>query len=583
MPIGSTDLNRCERSTGTDAELRQMREKLRLRLRKRMFAWRVLRLREEKTDHLFFEVMVPTEGSNLQPLLIGNELSDKEVWRKIRALTDQEIPFGTVPDLKSAAESRTVILTGTPGWKEVSDEITTSQPCHSVAFAASGKIVGPNARRFRWHGADQAHLRSRGSLAGWRTSVATLAQHSSYASFAIMTALASPLLKFAGLTESVVFNLVSKSTTGKSNAARVGASVYVPADRLEDWPQFQRGFEERAAAARDLLLVLNAAEKVPRTKLPEVLQLVVHALPDGQSPRRSIVVADSLPHLTWRCIGLSTSNRTGRELAQLAKMSWEDQERVRFIDVEIPSNEGGIFDLLEVGSNRAQGGTALTKELELALNQHGGVLWAPWIKHLFTLENLSARVEGLMDRFVQKSDPNGAVETRIAKKFALVYAAGKIAVDAGLLPWLMKFPLQVTRSLFNRAVQDRRSEQDTVDGVLSRLAQAIGDREHFPNVRQGQELVVKGKELWGVRCRHKGRNVVGIRDEAWRHVASSDALAERVRQRLRAADVLWMGHGGRGTRQLPVHLTIAGETVAKPRFWVLEPKMLTALVGELQR
>src|SRR5215218_6538715 len=87
--------------------------------------------------------------------------------------------------------SRPVILTHVPGWKF---DAHTGRP---IAFVTPGGIVGPKARRFRWdHGSKPPTATEAGTREGW-LALATLAEQSSYVGFAITTALACPLLRFA--------------------------------------------------------------------------------------------------------------------------------------------------------------------------------------------------------------------------------------------------------------------------------------------------------------------------------------------------------------------------------------------------
>ena len=115
---------------------------------------------------------------------------------------------------------------------------------------------------------------------------------------------------------------------------------------------------------------------------------------------------------------------------------WQEQDNVRFIDIPVPPvDEGGIFDAggTDAASRNAKAEGYLTR-IEAGIAANYGVLWPAYIKHLLTLD-IQTVVSAYMQEYLLLAKPAPGIEERIAKKFALVFAAGRISQAAGLLPW----------------------------------------------------------------------------------------------------------------------------------------------------
>jgi hypothetical protein len=183
--------------------------------------------------------------------------------------------------LLRSASTAPVILTHVPGWKF--DPHTGRR----IAFVTPGGVVGPKARRFRWdHGSKPAPiLGSNVTREGW-LALAALAEQSSYLGFAIMTALACPLVRFANLPESAVWHFAGPNSVGKTLCLKIAQSVWRRPEPLPDWAQTPRTLEETAARLNETLNILNAVEKVPTSKLAERLTTIIHVISEGQSPDR---------------------------------------------------------------------------------------------------------------------------------------------------------------------------------------------------------------------------------------------------------------------------------------------------------
>src|SRR5215211_9304840 len=159
--------------------------------------WSVTALKEESTGRLRNEGTFPVGDGTTGMRKFGAEISAKVIVQGLRkysnAITKDSV--ARVSRLLRSASTAPVILTHVPGWK------FDAHTGRRIAFVTPGGIVGPKARRFRWdHGSKPPTATEAGTREGW-LALATLAEQSSYIGFAIMTALACPLVRFANLPE----------------------------------------------------------------------------------------------------------------------------------------------------------------------------------------------------------------------------------------------------------------------------------------------------------------------------------------------------------------------------------------------
>jgi hypothetical protein len=295
---------------------------------------------------------------------------------------------------------------------------------------------------------------------------------------------------------------------------------------------------------------------------------------------RSKEVQDRFRDLSWSNFTLCTSNKTGAQMAAELGLEWAEQEQVRFIDIPVPpACEGGIFDRLDSSNVDPQARPErLIHQLEAALDQNYGVLLGPWIEHLLKV-NPTRRIQKLTECFLKWVKPKPGIEERIARKFALVYAAGRIAVDAGLLAWPKGYPLEVTLQLYWRAYRLRTAGSENLQRDLLRFSKIVHDPVYAPKAKAGKIITIQPEQsLLGVRTVHKGLPVIAIRQEGVTELFGSSAKA--VLEWLKTSGAVMEGHGSRSARQLPIRLVLGGTPIDKPRFLVFDSARLEKALSD---
>jgi hypothetical protein len=483
--------------------------------------------------------------------------------------------------LVGALPSELKVLTGKPGFRD-------------DCFVLGERTIGAALDKYRWQGMEgEPDIgQSKGDLDGWLQEVGAVAAQSSYASIAVMVALAAPLLSYVRmrlstplLPETAVINFSGDSATGKTTSARMVSSVIGDPDALIDWQFTRRGLEEWCERRNDLPLVLDDMEKHTdqEMSLKTALKTVIQVIPGGQSKTISSSVRETFPKLRWSTFGLSTSPRPISELVDGPGRKMTKGQAVRGIDIRVPSaDDCGIFDRLQGSlSERLTQATELSKKAEAGVAQHYGVLMPAWQAYL--LENdVAARIIKLRDVFVKRLCPHGdAWDGRLAAKFGVFYAAGKIANEAGLLLWRDDWAWTATRHCYKHVLAAMHAEGEHAMGIIKRLHRFADDPAVFPKARVGGNSSVSiSREAIGIALALSGKPVLAVRDDRLISLAGGKLPHGRVIEILKRHHVLLKGQGHAKTRQLCVKLCDAGEWITKPRFLVLDRAALAALIAE---
>lgn len=411
-----------------------------------------------------------------------------------------------------------------------------------------------------------------GTFESWRSSVAEPSAGSSYASFAIMHALASPLYRFAGLSEGAIFNFSAPSSVGKTTALRAGASVTGDPTVLPDWNATTRGLQERAAAHSSMQLILDDTEtlRLGREDRFTALHTITHNLTVGKSTDYAGSVHGHLRPLQWTCWAISTSPHPIDAMYAAAKRERSGGDQVRLIDIPVPKADcGGIWDRSDDGCDSA---AVQSETLRTGSVENHGHAFAEWVAHLVIYQDeIAPLVRHHMNRFVEKVAPGASdMERRIARKFGLVYAAGKIATERGLLPWDEKHAASVTKCLFLRAIEVLDGGKRKTRSELQDLVVYAANR--YPRFDEGRRPSFRSDvNLQGYVSGAGNNERLHVRSSALRMLFGTGA--GNLVRRLKEIHALEDGEGGKVGKQ--VRVNIAG-AVQKTRMLVIKTAVLRA-------
>jgi putative DNA primase/helicase len=315
---------------------------------------------------------------------------------------------------------------------------------HGNAFVLPRETIGDEAERivFQSENAMENTFRIQGSAEQWRDRVGALCVGNSRMAFAVACAFAGPLLRKAGM-ESGGFHYRGNSSSGKTTALKLAASVYGGASYLQRWRSTDNALEATAAQHSDCLLILDELAQID----PKTAGECAYMLANEQGKARATRSGTPRPRQSWRLLFLSAGELgLADHMAEGQKRTRTGQE-VRMADIPADAGAGmGAFENL----HGRDGGAAFAKHLtDQALAVYGapGRAWLEWLTG--NADTLKARIRKAADALAAQlipKDSSGQVE-RVGARFALVGAAGELA--AGLTGWPVGESERAATACFN--------------------------------------------------------------------------------------------------------------------------------------
>jgi hypothetical protein len=156
----------------------------------------------------------------------------------------------------------------------------------------------------------------------------------------------------------------------------------------------------------------------------------------------SYTSAHSGLHEYWRCIGVTSYEKSIRDLALSVKLERQPGETLRLIDV--PALSDGldhIFDRLPSAMKMddfQEWKSDTFATIADACKQHHGEPFRKYIEKLIAHgPKLTDHVSKRVDDFVKhvRREGDGDVARDVVQKFGLIYAGGRLGIYYGLLPW----------------------------------------------------------------------------------------------------------------------------------------------------
>jgi putative DNA primase/helicase len=273
-----------------------------------------------------------------------------------------------------------------------------------------------------------ADFACRGTMSGWQEKIAAPAVGNSRLALAISAAFAGPLLHLMG-EESFGFNFSGVSSCGKTTALRCAGSVWgLP---LQTWRTTDNAAEGLARRANDGLLLLDELSQADARSA----DAMAYMLGNGQGKGRMRKDITNRPAATWRLVFLSTGEvGLAEKIGEVGKTARAGQS-VRMI--EIPADAGAGHKLFETLHGHANG-DGLARHLRDATEHQCGHVIRGFLKKVAANPDAAVeKVTATKGEWLKSHLPCGAdgQVSRVAARFALVAAAGELAIDLGLLPW----------------------------------------------------------------------------------------------------------------------------------------------------
>lgn len=339
-----------------------------------------------------------------------------------------------IKEILLAGKSTYVVLTMKPGYLNDVYLNGDGRVIRKVGKVGLGPLLHPKANF------QPSNLSTSGSLKDWQKEVAPRAKYSPPLMLSLCTALSGYILRFSDV-ESGGFHFYGDSSIGKSTCLTFAASVCGSPNYVNSWSITETAFEEVAAGHNDSALILdelNLLDKDPKIAAQRAMKLV-YGVTSGQGKKRSRAYDDG--SISWRVSLLSSGESSLNEYALCGGREQLAGEVVRLVDV--PADMGTGFGIFESLPSKCEGSSAdMAERTNRACNKYHGTAKDAFIGYLLTCVSSKRGAKGIglnittymEDYLAEHAGYNlSGQRLRIAKRFALAYAAGALAVDAGVL------------------------------------------------------------------------------------------------------------------------------------------------------
>ncbi len=296
------------------------------------------------------------------------------------------------------------------------------------AFVLPDAVIGPEASAVIFQSGERgvAEYATAGSLKAWRERIPRMAEGNALFVLALSVGFAGPLLGKCH-AEGGGLHLVGDSSCGKTTLAQAVASIWGGPHFKRSWRATANGIEGAAALFNDNLLVLDEISEAD----PREIGMIAYALTNGTGKQRAgrTGTARSVRH--WRCIILSTGERTLATAMQEGGHRAKAGQAVRLLDVPVKREHGAWDDLHGMADGRA-----FSDAIKTAATEHHGHAGREFLERLTRdRRDFAGYLEGF--KTLREFTPDGAEgqEKRAASRFALIAMAGELATEYGLTGW----------------------------------------------------------------------------------------------------------------------------------------------------
>ena len=278
-------------------------------------------------------------------------------------------------------------------------------------------------------------LSQQGTLPQWRDELCKPLAGQSRFVFSIACAFAGQLLEPLG-SDGGGFHIKGSSSMGKSLALKVASSVWgKPDSYTKTWRSTDNALEGTASEYNDSFLPLDEISEGN----PTILGNIIYMLGNGTGKGRSTTTGHNRIAKTWRIIFLSNGEKTvEQEMAQAGKKTNAGVEvRVAHIDADAGARDGAGNDLRMFDSLvMADTGAAQADKISELSQAYYGVAGMAWLEHITNDKaTTTATAKQLVEDFMSQYSDLAAQAHRVAKRFAIVAAAGEMATQAAITGW----------------------------------------------------------------------------------------------------------------------------------------------------
>ncbi|MPR64703.1 DUF927 domain-containing protein [Ochrobactrum intermedium] len=359
-------------------------------------------------------------------------------------------------------------------------------------------------------------------------------KYSSYLRLSLVAALAPPLAAFLGREGGVSFNISGESSRGKTLALRLNLSTVTnPSESALINPDNsdvfstsnQSAFSGTCTPFADLKLIQGSENEVFKK-----LRLLTFNNNDGATRHTVLSTSSTSPLYS---IQLFSSEEKLKDMFRSPKLKFENGNMVRLVDLPLPDNENGIFDLLK--DEHGIEAISLFKQVKETIEKNYGRLFPRWIKRLSQQkrEVVAAAIRETEELFLDNVGNHPKLKgkkilpqhLRVAEHFAFLAATARMAHRHKLLP---EDYYRTMKKLCSVAICNMSQPNSEIVTKLNTFLAFATDHKNFPLVSKGSS-VSQSEVQDGFRRDENGRACLFVYPKAMdRYVRINSEAYKRI-------------------------------------------------------
>ncbi len=369
--------------------------------------------------------------------------------------------IGSAPDLVSRLLNMGADVLSAPSNRSLSAYLMAANPearkrCvvtpgwHGPDYVGHSWSVGPGADNIVFQTIDptrQDRYKAAATLVDWQREVGQRCRGNSRLILAISASFAAIFLHPCG-QENFGIHFRGPSSTGKTRALRVAASVWGTADLVGNWRATANGMEGKLAQHNDGALLLDELGQVS----PKECGDIAYTIGNGVGKQRANPRGEARDVKRWRTLYLSTGEVSLADHMRSAGLMSRAGQELRLL--EIPADAGrsmGMFEDIHGEPNSEAFAQRLWAATEEAHGTAIPALLGKVTADPATMPSIVASIKAEQRRFVEACVPRGSHGqiSRAAGHFGFVAAVGEFCIQSGILPWVPGEAGQGVRACFD--------------------------------------------------------------------------------------------------------------------------------------
>lgn len=353
---------------------------------------------------------------------------------------------------------------------------------HDTCFVLPTQTFGSSKEKVIYQSDHQAkNYIQAGTLQEWQENISNLCAGNSRLVLAISCAFAAMLLKPTN-SESGGINFVGESSTGKTTALKVAASVYGSPSYLQLWRATSNGLEGVAVLHSDTLLILDELAQIDPKEAGEVSYM----LSNGFSKARASRTGAARKRQEWQLFFLSAGEIGLAQHMNDGGKKIKAGQAVRLVD--IPADAGKELGMFENLHNHSSGAAFSKNLVDQAANYFGtpAIEFLKAVTQESNLADLPNTIKTLREQFIKEHFPTEASGQvyRVCERFALIACAGELATHYGITGWRAGEAQEAAVKCFNNWIEHRggnsNQEKATTLSQIRRFFEMHGEARFTP-------------------------------------------------------------------------------------------------------